>query len=75
LQKIVVVARELELQELAKASLFEAIEALGDVRLASRASFGSQISTDYKAVWRRLNDSLTELLAGPGGGRKKTREL
>jgi hypothetical protein len=64
-------SRGSELQELAKASLFEAIEALLDVDLVSDASFDSQISTDYRAVWSRLNDSLTELLAGPGWREKQ----
>ena len=33
--------------------------------------FDSQISADYRAIWRRLNDLLTELLAGPGWREKE----
>src|SRR5262249_31796702 len=53
-------------------SLFEAIEALVDANFRSGSSFDSQISTDYGAVWGRLNDSLTELLAGPGWREKES---
>lgn len=58
-------SRDLELQELAKASLFDAIEALVGLNFRSQSSFDSQISADYRKIWRQLNDLLTELLAGP----------
>jgi hypothetical protein len=61
----------LELQELAKASLFDAIETLVGVNFRSQFSFDMQISADYRAIWRRLNDLLTELLAGPGWREKE----
>jgi hypothetical protein len=61
----------LELQELAKASLFGAIEALVGLNFRSQSSFDSQISADYRKIWRQLNDLLTELLAGPGWREKE----
>ena len=64
-------SRDLELQELAKADLFDAIETLIGVDFRSQASFDSQISADYRKIWGRLNDSLTELLAGPGWREKE----
>jgi hypothetical protein len=63
--------RESHLNELARAGLFDAIEALTGIKLKSTSSFHSQVSTDYQAVRRRLNDSLTELLAGPGWRQKE----
>lgn len=64
-------SRGFELQELAKADLFDAIETLIGVDFRSQSSFDSQISADYGIVRRRLNDSLTELLAGPGWREKE----
>jgi hypothetical protein len=64
-------SRDLELQELAKATLFDAIETLIDVNFRSQSSFDAQISADYRAIWRQLNDLLTELLAGPGWREKE----
>jgi hypothetical protein len=65
-------SRDLELQELAKDCLFIAIETLIGVNFKSQSSFDSQISADYGIVRRRLNDSLTELLAGPGWREKES---
>jgi len=64
-------SRNFELQELARVSLFDAIEALIGVDFRSQSSFDSQISADYRAIWRRINDSLTELLTGPGWREKE----
>jgi hypothetical protein len=64
-------SRDLELQELAKDSLYDAIEILVGVDFRSQSSFDSQILADYGIVQRRLNDSLTELLAGPGWREKE----
>jgi hypothetical protein len=64
-------SRNFELQELAKADLFDAIETLIGIDFRSHSSFDLQISADYREIWRRLNDSLTELLAGPGWREKE----
>jgi hypothetical protein len=64
-------SRDLELQELAKDSLYDAIEILVGVDFRSQSSFDSQILADYGIIQRRLNDSLTELLAGPGWREKE----
>ncbi len=72
LQRMPVVVEMWSFQELAKGCLFEAIEVLVNVDFRSESSFDPQISADYKRIWGRLNDSLTELLAGPGWRERKS---